>query len=140
MEGLAGAASVIAVIELSAKIASICVRYSLAVKDAKDDIDRFQREINSITDLLKHVKSMLERPDHTQLLTSTTLKDGLSSCSKQLLELATTLDPGRRRKVMSSFGLRALKWPFKTSEVEKVIHKLERCKQAIVLALQVDQT
>lgn len=140
MEGLAGAASVIAVAELSAKIASICVRYSLAVKHAKDDIDRFRREINSITDLLEDVKRVLERPDHTQLLTSMKLKHALSSCSEQLLELSTTLDPGRGRKIMSSFGVRALKWPFKTGEVEKAIQNLERSKQAITLALQVDQT
>ena len=120
MEGLSGAASVIAVIELSAKIASLCVRYSLAVKHAKDDIGRFRREINSITDLLEDVNRMLERPDHTQLSTSVKLKDALRSCSEQLLELSTTLDPGRRREVMRTFGLRALKWPFKTSEVEKI--------------------
>ena len=140
MEGLGGAASVIAVIELSAKIASACVRYSLAVKHAKDDIDRFRREINSITDLLKDVQRMKERPDHTQLLNSMKLKDALRSCSDQLLELSTTLDPGRRRKVMSSFGVRALKWPFEASGVEKIIQNLERSKQAIALALQVDQT
>lgn len=83
MEGLSGATSVIAVIEMSAKIASSCIRSSLAVKHAKDDIDRFRPEMNSITDLLEGVKRMLQRPDHVQLFTSIKLKDALSSCSEQ---------------------------------------------------------
>ena len=41
---------------------------------------------------------------------------------------------------MNSFEVRALKRPVETKEVEKVIQNLERCKQAIALALQVDQT
>jgi hypothetical protein len=40
MDGLSGAASVIAVIDMSAKIVSLCFQYSMAVKDAKDDIER----------------------------------------------------------------------------------------------------
>jgi hypothetical protein len=35
MEGLSGAASVIAVVDLSAKVASLCFQYLVAVKDAK---------------------------------------------------------------------------------------------------------
>ena len=40
MDGLSGAVSVIAVINISAKIASLCYQYSVAVEDAKDDIEK----------------------------------------------------------------------------------------------------
>ena len=40
-------ANVIAVVDLSAKIASSCVQYSRVVKDAKADIDRFEREVDT---------------------------------------------------------------------------------------------
>jgi hypothetical protein len=40
MDGLSGAASIIAVVEISAKVVSLCVQYSVAVKDAKRDIER----------------------------------------------------------------------------------------------------
>jgi hypothetical protein len=49
MDGLSGAASVIAVIDISAKIASICFQYFKAVKDTKDDIEREQRKADNIT-------------------------------------------------------------------------------------------
>ncbi|KAI2475126.1 hypothetical protein Ptr902_13251 [Pyrenophora tritici-repentis] len=38
MDGLSGAASVIAVVDISVKISSLCYQYSVAVKDAKNDI------------------------------------------------------------------------------------------------------
>jgi hypothetical protein len=140
MEGLGVAANVIAVVELSAKIASLCVQYSLAVKHAKTDIERLGGEVNRVTDLLRAVEKLLQRPDNMQLSTSQKLHDALKGCFSQLTQLDTQLDPGKTRKTMSRFGIRALKWPFETKGVEKVINDLERCKQTISLALQVDQT
>jgi hypothetical protein len=140
MDGLGVAANVIAVVELSAKIASLCVQYSLAVKHAKADIERLGEEVNSVTELLRGVQRLLQRPDNPQLSTSQKLCDALKDCFSQLTRLDTKLDPGKTRKTMSRLGIRALKWPFESKGVEKVINDLERCKQTISLALQVDQT
>lgn len=41
---------------------------------------------------------------------------------------------------MSKLGLRALKWPLKRAEVDKVIKDLERYQLSFTLSLQVDQT
>lgn len=134
------AASVIAVVELSAKIALLCIQYSRTVKHAKDDIERLGGEVNSVTALLQAVERLLQNPDNTQLSTSLKLHGALKDCFSQLAQLNTTLNPGKTRKLMSSVGVRALKWPFESKEVEKAINNLERCKQTISLALQVDQT
>ena len=48
-------ANVMAVVDLSAKIASSCYQYSRDVKDAKADIERFKREMDSISKLLQRV-------------------------------------------------------------------------------------
>jgi len=40
MDGLSAGASVIAVIDISAKVATLCFQYSAAVKDAIKDIQR----------------------------------------------------------------------------------------------------
>lgn len=140
MDGLGVAANVIAVVELSAMIASLCVQYSLAVKHAKADIERLGEEVNSVTELLRGVQRLLQRPDNPQLSTSQKLRDALRDCFSQLTHLDTKLDPGKTRKTMSRLGIRALKWAFESKGVEKVINDLERCKQTISLALQVDQT
>jgi hypothetical protein len=55
MDGLGVAANAIAVVELSTKIASLCVQYSLAVKHAKADIEHLGEEVNSVTELLRGV-------------------------------------------------------------------------------------
>jgi hypothetical protein len=49
MEGLSGAASVIAVIDISAKIASLCFQYSIAVKDAKTMLNALRRKLATLS-------------------------------------------------------------------------------------------
>lgn len=140
MEGLGVAASVIAVVELSAKIASLCFQYSLAVKDAKADIERLGGEINSVADLLRDVGKLIQSPENSQLLTSQKLCGALEHCLSQLSQLNAKLNPTKTRKTMSRLGVRSLKWPFESKGVEKVINDVEKCKQRISIALQVDQT
>lgn len=77
-------ANVIAVVDLSAKIALICVQYSREVKHAKVNIERFKREVDSVTNLLQDVTTLLEGPGKTSLSTSTKLKDALGECEIQL--------------------------------------------------------
>jgi hypothetical protein len=56
MDGLSGAASIIAVVDISAKVASLCFQYSLAVKDAKNDITRLQRKVGDVKGVLENTK------------------------------------------------------------------------------------
>jgi hypothetical protein len=140
MDGLSGAASVIAVVELSAKLASRCWQYSLAVKNAKEDIERLQGEVSRIGDVLGGVQKLFDGPEKVRLLTSQKLSDSLKECDVLLQELNSRLEPSNTRKAMSRRGVRALKWPFTSKEVEKIVASLERYGQDFSLALQVDQT
>jgi hypothetical protein len=140
MDGLSGAASVIAVIDISAKIVSLCFRYSMAVKDAKDDIERVQRKLSDITHILEQIKQLLNSQDRTRLSTTQGLFGSLAQCLAKLEGLQVELEPGKTRKTMSRIGLRALKWPFTSKQVDKIVSKLKGYEQAFALALQVDQT
>ena len=140
MDGLSVAANVIAVVDISAKIASLCFQYSVAVKNAKEDIGRLQRKVNDIKDVLGEVQHLLDGRDKTRLSATNKLLDSLKECFLQLEELKTQLEPGNTRKAMSRFGVRALKWPFTSKEVEKIVVSLERYEQTFSLALQADQT
>jgi Fungal N-terminal domain of STAND proteins len=140
MDGLSAAANVIAVVDISAKIASLCFQYSVAVKNAKEDIGRLQRKVNDIKDVLGEVQQLLDGRDKTRLSATNKLLDSLKECFLQLEELKTQLEPGKTRKAMSRFGVRALKWPFTSKEVEKIVASLERYEQTFSLALQADQT
>ncbi len=136
MEGLSGAATVIAVIDISAKITSLCFHYSTSVKNAKKDIERLQRKVSDIRNVFGQVKQLLDGRDRMQPVSSGSLKE----CFLQLEDLKTQLEPGKIRKAMSRVGVRALKWPFTSKEVEKLVASLESYEQICTLAFLTDLT
>jgi hypothetical protein len=140
MDGLSGAASVIAVIDISAKMVSLCFRYSMAVKDAKGDIERVQGKLNDIAHILEQIKQLLNSQDKTRLSSTRGLSSSLAQCLTELESLQVGLEPRKTRKTMSRLGFRALKWPFTSKQVDKIISNLEGYEQTFSLALQVDQT
>jgi septal ring factor EnvC (AmiA/AmiB activator) len=140
MDGLSGAASVIAVVDISAKVASLCFQYSVAVKDAKRDIGRLQKKVTDIKNALEKLQQLLDKQDKSQLPTTRKMVDSLKECHQQLQGLKAQLEPGRGRKTMQRVGFRALKWPFSSKHVEKMIVSLEQYEHTFSLALQVDQT
>jgi hypothetical protein len=139
MAGLGEAASVIAVIDLAAKIGTLCFQYSREVAGARKDNSNLQRELSSIQDVFGKLHQLLQKPDSARLSTLPEISCALDDCEDQLKILDNKLDLGKTRKTLSRFGLQALKWPFQSKELEKIITRLGRCKQTINLALQVDQ-
>lgn len=138
-EALGIAASVIAVIDLSAKVASRCSEYYANVKNASDDIERLQREAQGLRAILERVQSLCDDPNGVKLQQSQSLRDRVKDCKKQLAQLETKLEPRTRNKLMSRYGMRALRWPLKSNEVDGIIKKLGNCKDNISFSLQVDQ-
>ncbi|KFY93584.1 hypothetical protein V498_04339, partial [Pseudogymnoascus sp. VKM F-4517 (FW-2822)] len=132
------AASIIAVIDLSAKVASQCSKYYANVKNAGDDIERLQQEIERLKATLGQVQSLCDGPNGAKLQSSQNLRNGINDCKKQLAQLESKLEP-RRYKLMSRFGWRAFTWPFTSNEVEGIMKKLGKCKDSISFSLQVDQ-
>jgi hypothetical protein len=139
MAGLETAASVIAVISLSAKVAKLCSEYIANVKAAKEDVKLLAKEIESVAATFTSAHELLNGPDSARLLAFQNLGDTLSKCFSQLEELNDRLDL-KNQKVMRRIGLRALKWPFETKQVDKIIQNLAGYKQTILVALQIDQT
>lgn len=140
MEGLGVAASVIAVVELSAKVASLCFQYSKDVKKAKDDIERLCGEVINLENAATSVHQLLSGPNSAKLKASQQLVIAIRDSQSQLQRLRENLRPKTTRQAISRLGLRALKWPFQSKDVEKIIQDLGRCTQTMILALQVDQT
>jgi septation ring formation regulator EzrA len=140
MDGVAAAASIITIIDISARLARLCFEYSAAVKDAKKDIDRLQKAVTGIEDVLKGLKRLLEEEDKARLSITRKLSDSLVECLRQLQELKTQLEPRTTRRVMQRLGLSSLKWPFKSAQVKKMVASLKEYEQTFGLALQIDQT
>ncbi|RYP07284.1 hypothetical protein DL764_002599 [Monosporascus ibericus] len=144
MEGLASAASVGAIVDLSAKVASLCFRYSTAVKNAKTDIERVRGEVDRLKTILERAQRLLDSPNGARLQTSQPLSAGLDDCASQLAKLEEKLEeklnPGTARKRMSAFGIRALKWPFESKDVDDIIQDLNKSRDMLSTSLMIDQT
>ncbi|KAH7194234.1 hypothetical protein DER44DRAFT_706025 [Fusarium oxysporum] len=139
-EAVGLAASIIAIVELSAKVGKLCVQYSTAAGNARADITRLQNRLKDLNVCLEAAQRLLDDPKNTKLATSRSLVDSLNACETELAEVQDRLHPGSARKAMRRFGLRALKWPFNSKEISTVVSNLEHYKQTITLCLQVDQT
>ncbi|CVK85819.1 uncharacterized protein FMAN_06666 [Fusarium mangiferae] len=133
-------ASIIAIVELSAKVGKLCVQYSTAAGNARADITRLQGRLKDLNVCLEAAQRLLDDPKNTAFATSRSLVNSLNACETELAEVWDRLDPGSARKAMRRFGLRALKWPFESKEISTVISNIEHYKQTITLCLQVDQT
>jgi len=143
MEALGAAASVIAVVELTAKVGSLCLEYSSAVRSAKSDIERLREHTESLKITVDGAQKLLQGPHGARLERSQKLHKVLDDTYSQLHDVATKLEAklhrGRKTKVMRRLGLRALKWPFESKDVDKIIANLQRDQDSFANALQIDQ-
>jgi hypothetical protein len=137
------AASVVAVIDITAKVAALCFGYLEQAKGAKPDIERLVQELVRLRTILEHSQQLLKSPGAARLQASQDLRHGLQGCFVQLEELRCSLkekhDGGPLPKVMKTLGIRALKWPFERKRVDNIIAALEQYRRALSEALIVDQ-
>ncbi|GKU15117.1 unnamed protein product [Fusarium langsethiae] len=139
-EALGVASSVIAVLELSEKVFSLCLKYFEKVKNAKNDIQRLR---NKICDFLKtaiKLQDLVKGPRGNELKALQHLKSTIEDSRLKLENLEKQLQLSTSRKGMSFFTICAHKWAFESKEVNEIIEDLERCRDTIFSALTIDQT
>ncbi|KAM0550669.1 hypothetical protein ACHAPJ_008732 [Fusarium lateritium] len=140
MEGLGAAASVIAVVDISTKILKICSQYAKEVKEARDEIKRIREEVADLQRLATEVNQLINGSHGTKLKASRDFAKIIKTSETLLSELEDRLEPAPKGKLMRRMGLRALKWPFQSTEIEGILQRVKGCSDSISLALQVDQT
>lgn len=138
-ETLGFLSSLIAVVELTGKVVSLCLKYSNKVKNARHDIERLQRAASELSAILKQVQSVFNGPNGEKFEVSRRLNSEIKDSLELLNKLKTKLEPQESHKATNLWKIRALKWPFTSIEVEAIVNDLEKHKNLISLALQVDQ-
>lgn len=139
MDPLGGAASVIAVVDITAKVVTICSKYYSNVKDAERDIKSLQSEVESLQHVLNQVQALSNEAQKRKLLTGNQALKQQQQLTGQFELLEKKLDPGKRKKAMRRCGLRALRWPLTKQDVGASLQILERFKSTINVALATDQ-
>ncbi|VUC33727.1 unnamed protein product [Clonostachys rosea] len=140
MEAVGAAANIIAVVQLASKVGSILFQYSKDVKNARDDVETLTQAVAHLRKAAQGVRHLLESHNGERLKTSQDLAVVTRQAEEQLQKLDRRLEPSSRRQTMKRFGFRALKWPFQSSEAQKLVADIERCTQTMNFALQIDQT
>ena len=128
MAGLDVAAGVIAVVDISAKVAGLCYRYSREVADAKSDIERLKNHVERLLNTFKELQKALDGQHGDKLRVTQHLR----------VDLEEKLKMGKGRKAMHRVGLRALSWPLTRSDTDKAIERITASQEVVKLALQID--
>ncbi|KAL9607602.1 MAG: hypothetical protein Q9167_007497 [Letrouitia subvulpina] len=139
MSVIGEAASIITVVELSAKVIGQCIEYSTKVKDAREDINRLRDEVTLLHDVLTRIHDLLDSENSADLAIFNHLnrKEGPLTQSKNRLEQILLRLDGKRS--MKPLSLRALKWPFTSKEIEKIVSGIRDERGTFNLALTSDQ-
>jgi hypothetical protein len=137
MNDLSGAASIIAVIDLSAKITVFCSQYITDVKDAKNEIECIEKKVGDIKHIVEGIKKLLDGLHKSQLSTTHGLFKSLEQCLQQLQQLKEQLEPREICEATSRSGVRALEWPLTSKQVKDTLSTLEAYEQSFTQALQV---
>lgn len=139
MEPLSGVASVIAVIQLAGVVTQMCRTYIIKVKEAKEDVIRLTQHISALRAVLEGLGKLLQETEGPVTIPQE-LSGEVASCFSFLQSIKARVDPDRMRKPMTRWGLRAIRWPLRHSEVDKTVGEIERYKTLFTLALQIGQT
>lgn len=135
MDPLSATASVIAILQLSAKVLS----YLNDVKDASKGRAQCAIEASNLHNLLTNLRFRLEEGHGHQpwfsAVQALAVENGPLDQFKQALETlqAKMTDGGRLKKVNQ-----ALIWKFKKEEVDTILARMERLKTLVEIALQMD--
>ncbi|KAM3481256.1 hypothetical protein MY8738_004608 [Beauveria namnaoensis] len=140
MDGLSVAASVIAVVDVSVKVLTLCSQYSKAVANASADISRLETLLKGLKTTLDHAEALIKAPQGASLSTSQNLQEQLTACHSTLQKLHDKLDGGVARQTKHRLWTRALKWPFSRDEIDSMVSTLEHYHRRIMDGLLIDQT
>lgn len=135
MSDLDVAAGVTTVLQLSGKVASLCVSYLKEVKQSGQHIRKLSSEATRLTTTLQRVGELISQPKNAKLQTLHDISAALSDGETQLQRLVHKL----HRQETNRTRTQALKWPFQKEELDKAISDLRQCREMISFALQIDQ-
>jgi hypothetical protein len=139
-EGLAVAASLIAVLQITDSLTSFCRKYIGKVRDADKEILQMISTIASLKAILELLQDFVnedENQSRLTLLKSLSHRDGpLNICLTSLTGIESKLRSGRDQPGL----LNAITWSWKWKDIEPILKEIEEQKGLIFLAMQGDTT
>ncbi|SLM40588.1 P-loop containing nucleoside triphosphate hydrolase, partial [Lasallia pustulata] len=151
-EGLALAASITAILQITNSVISVCHGYGAAAKDAPWELSKVNAEMKSLRNVLQTLQPLAEQAEFASPTAGTRLPTlallcgprGLLNCC---LDEVRRLDERLKNPSWSdSFGpkkkafIQALRWPLNKPETMKALDDVSRYRNILNLAITTDQT
>ncbi|CAO2648676.1 Nn.00g079430.m01.CDS01 [Neocucurbitaria sp. VM-36] len=127
MDGLSGAASIIATAQLCEKV----IKYINTVSGAKEDRKHLRGHIRECSTILLRLKDGAEDSEEDIAWSET-----LRALDSPLKNLHAVLDMAAKHLLSTDSNKEKLKWPFKEKEVRKLVESIECEKSLLSLALE----
>ena len=151
-EVLAVAASVIAVLQLTNSVISICYDYSAAANSSSWELPRSMSELESLRNVLQALEPLAKQADLSGAEPNSRLpafmelckpNGAFPLCRREIESLQTALKTpewslgfGPKRTAL----VKALRWPLKSKDTEKSLKHISSLRETFSLALTADQT
>ncbi|KAJ4219305.1 hypothetical protein NW760_012644 [Fusarium oxysporum] len=129
-EVLGIAASVIAVVDLLAKVVSLCSQYSDQV-NARDDIEQLSEAIVALETTTKKMLTYILGRRGMDPEASQQLRSVMRKSHSRFERLKQQLQPSNSLKITGSSDLPVIDWQFTREDVEETVRGLERCRRRI---------
>jgi len=148
MYGLEVAGTAIAVVQLSAKVASLCKFYIENARDAPSDLHAIFLRVSTLKTVFESADYLATHSDDASATLEKLSQSIIPRCHLLLEKVATLLpaDPvpdeqGRKmlsKKEKAELWRNALRWPSKVNRAAKLLNELDECIGAVNLAFTVE--
>ncbi|KAL3417181.1 hypothetical protein PVAG01_11181 [Phlyctema vagabunda] len=152
MDPLSITVGIIALLQATNKVITVCYDFRAAVKEAPWSLTRTLDEIKDLRNVLETLEGLVDQPEciaskHLEERPALRLlqnsKDGpLASCLRELERLQEKIgspnyarQPGTKRRALAE----ALKWRLKDRDATLCLERIERCKSTLKLAMHADE-
>jgi hypothetical protein len=146
MEPLSLTLSIITILQVSGAVVVALYDYRAGVKHASKDAAQIIAEINGLRavleSLLHTVEEETDKERSSRLATFDKLlgpNSEVERCKASFESISAKLGIHEKGSAWGSMK-RALAWPFKKEDIEKILENVQRAKSTIQLALTADQT
>lgn len=135
-------ASLIAVVQISSKVISICYAYRSGVKKAPRDLTRITSDVTSLRDIIEQLIRIVDEDSsskNSRLHTIQTLNEPGGPLIRLQYELKTLEAKLKPASGWNAVG-QALMWPLREGDVNNTLSFIERVKSTLSLSLLTDHT
>ena len=146
------AASVIAVLQITNSVISVCYDYGSAANGTSWELPRLKAELESLRSVLQQLEPLAKQTEFDQAAPDSKLpafsqlcgpNGPLETCCHEIQSLENVLKSpkwsdgfGPRRKAL----VQALRWPLKEKDTKKYLMHIGKFKDILSFALTADQT